>query len=777
MKKLKLMKVLNRNNHKRIYLKTPLKILFIILIAIGGLYSCSVTKYIPEDDHLYTGASLEMISDSIIKHEDALKNELETVLLPAPNKKILGLYPGLYLYYKNQKENPGFINRWLYKKLGEKPVYQSDVETYEIEKLLLNRLENRGFFYSRASSKTEEKGKKASVAYTVKIPQPYKMARYQLDTIPPPAQVEIKDLVSKTSFKEGMRFDLNNMKLERQRIDFKLKEKGYYNFDDSFLIFEADTNTYNNKRYDLFLKLKKEVPKKSIVPYKINNVNVYTSYEISDSIQTETIRYNGKNFIQKEVVFKPKYLDPFITLEADQYYSPENSKNTARRLSTIGAYKYVNIQYQEIDSLATDTLGVLESNIYLSPLNKRALRAELQLVTKSNNFSGPAFAITFSNRNLFGGGETLNTSAKVGYETQIGGANKTGKSSLELGFKNELIFPRVLFPIKINENFFKYAIPKTKMSIGANYLKRTQLYTLLSGTGLFGYMWDANRFITHDINPVSINYTELSNTTAEFDKILEDNPFLKRSFDQQFIPGLTYSFTYNGLVDVHKKHQFYLNTLFDIAGNTVGLLGKQKNADDPKTFLGLEYAQYAKVDLDLHYHLNLGKDQLIATRLFAGYGMAYGNSEVVPFVKQYFSGGPYSVRAFRIRSLGPGTYSDEEGTNDGDFFDKTGNIRLEANIEYRFPIFSFFKGAVFADAGNIWNSKENPTFNGKDKFTSNFINELGMGAGIGLRVDIQSFVIRLDLAAPFHDPSLPEGERYNFNLKAPILNFAIGYPF
>lgn len=157
--------------------------------------------------------------------------------------------------------------------------------------------------------------------------------------------------------------------------------------------------------------------------------------------------------------------------------------------------------------------------------------------------------------------------------------------------------------------------------------------------------------------------------------------------------------------------------------------------------------------------------------------MAYGNSDVVPFVKQYYSGGPYSVRAFNIRSLGPGTYNpDTDGTN-SDYFDKTGNIRLEANLEYRFPIVSFLKGAVFADAGNIWNSKENPTYNGKDKFSSDFLSELGMGAGVGLRVDIQSFVIRFDLAAPFHNPALPKGERFHFDVSKPILNFAIGYPF
>ena len=758
-------------------MKFNMKYGLLILLIIGSLCACSINKYIPENENLYTGASLNISSDSIIKNESALKDELEAVIIPEPNKSFLGMRPGLFFYYKNQRENPGFINRWLYKKLGEKPVYQLDVETYEVEKLLLNRLENRGFFYSSASSKFEEKDKKASVSYQVKVPNPYRMASYQVDSLPHPLNQEIREIVKKTALKKDMRFDLSAMKFERERINFNLKDKGYYNFDDQFIIFEADTNRYTNKRFDLFLGLKKEVPKKSIVPYKINKVNIYTNYEIADSIKTETIRYNEKNFIQKEVVFKPKYLDPFITLEEGQYYNPEISKNTARRLSTIGAYKYVNIQYKEMDSLANDSLGILEANIYLSPLNKRAIRAELQLLTKSNNFTGPALALTYSNRNLFGGGETMNISTKVGYETQLGGVDATGRSSIELGLKNELIFPRVLFPVKINEDFFEYAIPKTKMSLGVDYLKRTNLYALISGSALFGYIWDANRFITHEINPISTNYTELLNTTPEFEQILDENPFLRRSFEQQFISGLTYSFTYNGMVDAQRKNQFYFNGTLDVAGNAISIFGKEKNPDTPKTFLGLAYAQYAKADMDLHYHYKIKNEHMIAARIFAGYGFAYGNSNVVPFVKQYFSGGPYSVRAFRIRGLGPGTYNEEDSATTGNFFDKTGNIRLEANVEYRFPIWSFFKGAIFADAGNIWNSKENPAFGGKDKFTSNFINELGMGAGLGLRVDIQSFVIRFDLAAPFHDPSLPKGERFKFDLKLPILNFGIGYPF
>ncbi|WP_417876324.1 BamA/TamA family outer membrane protein [Winogradskyella sediminis] len=753
----------------------------IALLSFGILvYSCSITKYIPEDEKLYTGAKIEIEADSTVQDTKDLKTELETVLRPEPNSKFLGMYLGLYYYYKSQKENPGFINRWLNKKIGEKPIYQSDVEPFEVEEILRNRLENKGFFYSSASSTIVEGDTKASVNYNINVAQPYKMASYQLDSMPSPIYEEVAKEIKKSPFKIGSNFDLSHMKLERQRIDGILKKKGYYNFNSEFFTFEADTNQYDNKRFNLFLKLKAEVPQKATVPYQVRRINVFPNYDLQDSTHTSVERFKEKNYYQDTLFIKPKYLNKYITLNENDIYDPLASKNTARRLSSIGAYKYVNIQYKELDSLLTDSLGVLEANIYLSPLTKRAVRAELQAVTKSNNFTGPNLALTYSNRNLFKGGETLNISGNVGYETQFGSGDNAGLSSLELGLKSELIFPRVIFPYTFNEDFFEYSIPKTKTSLGVDYLSRSKLYTLLSGSALFGYTWNANRYITYEFNPISVNYTQLLKTSTEFEAILDNNPYLELSFDQQFISGLTFSFTYNEMVDSNDANQFYLNTTIDVAGNSISLLSKDQGADEPKTFLGLQYAQYAKADMDFRFHLNFGKNksQTIATRLFAGYGMPYGNSEVIPYVKQYFSGGPYSVRAFSIRSLGPGTYNSDDYTDsDGTFFDQTGNIRLEANAEYRFPIFSFFKGAIFADAGNVWNSKTNPSFNGEDKFTSNFINELGMGTGVGLRIDVQGFVIRFDLAAPFHDPSLEEGDRWDFRIDDSVLNFAIGYSF
>lgn len=760
-------------------MKVKNKNTYVILAVILMLQACNVKRFIPEGELLYTGADVEISSDTIVKDMDKVKTEIEDLIRPEPNSKILGSRLGLLVYYKSQRENPGFINKFLNKRIGEEPVYESDINTTRTQDLIINRLENRGFFFSNVGSAVEENPEKktAKALYEIKLTAPYLLENYVVDKDSLPIYSDIESSLSETKIKEDMRFDLSVLRSERERIDEDLKDKGYYNFTSNFLIFEADTNQYKNKRFDLFLRLKKDVPEKSIIPYRINKVNVYPNHSPGEEYAArDSTRLDEKSFFQKEEFFLPKKLLPYILIDEGDNFNPDNSRNTSRRLTSLGAYKFVNIRYDEIDSLATDSLGILEANIFLTPLQKRAIRAELQAVTKSNNFAGPTLSATLTNRNLFKGGEILNITVKGGYEFQIASGDQSGLSSILLGANADLIFPRMLFPIDINTDWFKYSIPKTKVSLGGDYLSRSKLYSLISTSASFGYIWNANRYVTHELTPLSVNYVNLNNTTEEFEQILEDNPFLRSSFNQQFIAGLLYSFTYNGLIDAEKTHQFFLNSNLDIAGNSLSLISGDAEEGSSKTVFGLEYAQYAKGDVDVRYHLKVGSGQKIATRLFAGLGIPYGNSDVMPFSKQYFSGGPYSVRAFRIRSLGPGSFNPEEVTTTNPFFDRTGNIRLEANIEYRFPIYSFLKGAVFADAGNIWNTDENESVPG-GKFESDFMSEIGVGAGVGLRIDIQSFVIRFDLAAPMRTPSLPEGERWNFNIEKPILNFAIGYPF
>nr|WP_317129934.1 BamA/TamA family outer membrane protein [Psychroflexus aestuariivivens] len=733
-------------------------------------------KYVPDGEFIYDGAEVE-----IEQKEGESDKDMEEVVSEAlsrnVNTKFFGMYPGLYFHYKSQREKPGFINKFFNKQIGEEPLYFSDVEVESAEKIINNRLENNGFFNGRIQSEilADSTKRNVEVNYKINLPEPYRMASFKLEKTETDTLKFYNDLAEAlqgSEIKADMQFDLDFFKSERERIDKYLKRRGYYNFNSDFLIFETDTNQYDQKKYDLYLRLKNEVPQRAFSPYVIDEVNIYPNRGLEDDKSgRDTTNFEGMNFIQDPMFFKPKRLKPYVLIESGDFYDSQKSRFTSRRLASMQTYKFVNIEYSETDTVA-DKNGHrhLKTDIYLSPLNKRALLLELQAVTKSNNFAGPNLSLTYSNRNLFKGGELLSISANAGYEQQFfGQTGDRGLSSIQLGLKTSITFPRLIFPVDLNESF-KYAIPKTKVSLGIDFLRRSQLYTLNSVSTSFGYIWEGNSYVTHQLRPINVEYVNLSNTSSEFEQILDENPFLRRSFEQQFIAGLVYSFTYNEIKDQQTSEGIYFSSNYDMAGNGLDLFSNS-NSNEPKRFLGLEYAHYVKADIDFRYHLKLDdKEQKLIGRIFAGVGQPLGDTESLPFVKQYFAGGPYSVRAFRIRSLGPGTYSPEDGSNS--FFDQAGDMRLEANIEYRFPIFSFLKGAVFADAGNVWLMNENSALPG-GKFSSDFMNELGIGPGLGLRIDIQGFVIRFDLAAPLKRPA----QKWDFEVNNTILNFAIGYPF
>ncbi|QLE02338.1 BamA/TamA family outer membrane protein [Galbibacter sp. BG1] len=748
---------------------------FGLLISILLLHACSVKKYIPEDEALYTGAEINFKTETKIEDKDDIEAELNGLLRPEPNSKFLGVRWGLLTHYKNQKEKPGFINKYLNKKIGEEPVYLSNVDVTKTEDLIQNRLENRGFFNNIISATVDKKKKTASTVYQVEVSKPYVLETLSLDADSLAVSDSIQKSLDETLLKKGSRFDLALFKKERQRIDTYLKAKGYYNFNDDFLIFEADTNQYDTKKFDLYLRFKQETPGKSKIPYKLNSVKVYANYSVeTENVSQDTVTIDGVDYIQHDDFFKPERLDPFVLLDSGQYYNPQTSKFTSNRLSKIGIYKYTTIRYDKVKPFEEgDSIGLLDAKILLSPRSKHSLRAEIQANSKSNNYVGPALALTYTNRNIFDGGEIFSVSPRFGYEKQIAGGSNAGLTSLQLGLKTDLIFPRILFPYKFDYGF-QYEVPKTKISLGLEYLDREEFYTTTSILATFGYTWNANRFVYHELTPLSFNYSSLSNVSDEFNDILTANPFLARSFDQKFIAGLTYGFVYNEISDIKKRNPIYFAANFEIAGNVLDLLSRDPNEEGVKEVLGLEYAQFVRTDVDFRYQYRISKEQALVARLFGGIGIAYGNSETMPYARQYYSGGPFSVRAFRIRSLGPGTYTvPEDEETDQTFLDQTGDIRLEANLEYRFPLVSFVKGALFADAGNVWLRKENTEISGGE-ISSGFLKELGVGVGAGVRVDIQGFVIRFDLAAPIHKPF---ERRYNFDLNNPILNFAFGYPF
>ncbi|PSL02332.1 BamA/TamA family outer membrane protein [Cecembia rubra] len=750
------------------------------------IFSCSVKKFIPEGEQLYTGSTIQLESDLSKKESEEIQTDLEKLLRPLPNSKLLGMRFGLWAYYKGQKEKPGFINKFLSKKFGEKPVYLGQIQPERTSNILLNRLENKGFYFSSSIYQITEKGKFANLEYQVRISDPYILETYQIlggDSLP--INQEIQMLMGRTIMKKGSRLDLDELKKERERIDRDLKARGYYNFNPDLLIFEADTNHYEDRKFDLYLRLKSNTPIKATFPYSIEHIYVFPDYNVHlDNGDGDTVSVSGIEFIQKPEIFKPELLQKYILFREGSKFNPEISRTTSNRLSNIGNFRYVNISYDVSDTvLREDGTYPLKANIYLSPLNKRSVRAEIQGLTKSNSFVGPALLLGYQNRNLFRGGEIFNLTGKFGYEVQLASGDREALQSIEMGLTGSLVFPRVLFPVPVM-NRFRYSIPKTRISAGYEYQNRTDLYLLYSYNTSFGYFWNVNRFVYHEFNPISLSIVNLARTSPRFEEILNANPFLRRSFEQQFISGMNYTFNYNQLADPDRKNAIFIGATVDFAGNLFRGLNALIGSENPGSIFGLEFAQYLKGDIDLRYYKKFSAENVLVSRIFAGLGVPVGNSLSLPFVKQYFAGGPRSVRAFRIRALGPGTFMPQD-TNMGGFFDQAGDIRLEGNLEYRFPFNKYLKGAFFVDAGNVWLYKENDALPG-GKFTNSWAEELAVGGGFGLRLDIQLFVIRLDTAIPLRRPWLLEtgpwqdriwlGNR-DWRRDNLVFNFAIGYPF
>jgi hypothetical protein len=374
------------------------------------------------------------------------------------------------------------------------------------------------------------------------------------------------------------------------------------------------------------------------------------------------------------------------------------------------------------------------------------------------------------------------------FETQISGKYKD-LYSYSINPQVELFFPRFIVPFTVRKTSSAY-VPKTRIAMGYNFLKRVNYFNMSTFQFSYGFKWKEDALREHELNPVSINLTSVRNRSDEFNALLESNPFLKKSYDEQFIAGGTYAFIYNEQVLQGKKEQFYFHGSAEISGNTFTLAkaiaGENVSPENPGKVAGSVYSQYARISVDGRTYFNLNPRNKIAIRAFGGVGQPYGNSSTLPYIKQFFSGGPNSVRAFPINSLGPGTYqqTSEDRTS---FLQLGGDVKLETNAEYRFDIWRFFKGAVFVDAGNIWLVKKNPSIDAEAFNFSTFYNEFGVGAGLGLRIDLSFFVLRFDLAMPLRKPWLPENERWVINdikFSDPtwrsdnmILNVAIGYPF
>ncbi|AKD05413.1 surface antigen [Pontibacter korlensis] len=769
----------------------------LLLLTWMLLAGCSVTKTVPEDDALFTGFTVKVddTKDSS-KRGPQMETELGATVRPEPNASILGLRPKLAIYNAFYTEKEKGLKHWIMTKLGEPPVLVSQVDTGSISQIMSNRLHNRGYFNNTVGSTTEVKDKKATISWTAHIKDPYRLRNIKY-TLSDSLEVHqaIKQARSKSLLKSGDPYDLSVMTDERIRIDSTLKGKGYYYFSPDLLIYSVDT-TVGNRQADVLLRIKNATAAQALQPYKMDDIFIFANYSLGDSLAvSDTIDYKGYHYIPNENYVRARHLLDGVFLEHDSLYTRQDHLLTIRRLAGLAAYKFVNIDYEP----DTTGEGKLDAFVYLTPALKKSLRAEARMVSKSNNFAGPGLTVSFRNRNAFKGSEVLNVEFTGSFESQVGGRGtgtapegvedtvNTNLTSYELGVQTTLAIPRIVSPFNLR-NLRTEFVPQTRIGLGFNFLSRSGFYQLNSYNATYGYTWRPKETLTFDATPINLQYVRLTNTTIAFDTLLANNQYLRRSFENQFIIGGIYQMTYSTQMRKDRTSNVFNRITLDMSGNVVSgfqsLIGKPKpTEEEPRVLYKDRFAQYVMLDNDFRHYLNLGEESQLVARLATGVGYSYGNSTTMPYVKQFSVGGPNSVRAFRARSVGPGTYNVPDSVAFS-FFDQVGDIRIESNLEYRFPIAGFFKGAVFVDAGNIWMLRETGKDGGKFE-AKDFLGELAVGTGAGLRVDIEFFVIRLDLGIPVRVPYLPKGDRFVLNEfngsfsgdYGMVLNIAIGYPF
>lgn len=764
------------------------KVVAVLLILLCVVSGCNNIKYLKTGEELYIGAKIKVESkDRVDKKE--VEKEMEKVLRPKPNQTILGIRFKLW-FYNVAGENPkkGF-KKMLKNKLGEKPALFNEQTPLQVSDIMVNRLANLGYFDASVKYATTSKHKKVTVSYSVTVTRPYTIRQAIFPTGENLLESKIRETETETLLKPNKQYDLDLVKAERVRIDAYLKNEGFYFFNPDYLLFKADSTT-GDKTITLRLKVKNDIPEKAKIRYYINTVYIFPAYnKTSDSTgkKADTLKIDGYRYITKDSTFRANAIIRCIFLKPGEIYSRKAYNMSLSRLIGMGVFRYANIRF--VDTVING-LGKLDVFVNLTPMSKRSLQLELEAVTKSNNYTGPAMTISARNRNLFRGGELLLGNLNGNFETQFTGIQK-GFNSYEFGANAQLYLQKFLSPVTIR-NVSSVFVPRTKFDLGFRTLNRVLYFSMNAVNFSYGYTWKETQQKEHTFNPLAINFAVLERTTKAFDDLLDANPFLRKSFEEQFTVGGNYSFTYNSLVGTNRRNQYYFNGMVDVSGNMLSfanrlITGKAPTEENPYRLFGYRYSQYAKFSADGRYYFVINKNSKISTRVLAGVGIPYGNSTALPYVKQFFSGGSNSIRAFLPRTVGPGTYIMPDSLLNKGFLDKAGDIKLEGNVEYRFTIISVLKGGLFVDAGNVWIMRQNDQLPGGEFNPNTFYTQLAVGTGFGLRLDLSFFILRFDLGMPLRKPYLPANERWVINKidfselawrkQNLVLNIAIGYPF
>lgn len=763
------------------------------IVFVVFFFSCSQVKFVPENNYLINKVEVE------IDNAEVDKKEAKTFVRQKENYKILGFARfHLMLYNLSSKKKS---EDWL-KRIGEPPQIYNEVLSERSESQIVQYMNNKGYFQASVDGEIimDEKKRRANIKYKVKSGDRYIISSINYHIEDAALQSLFFNKYNGEEIKPGDPYDVYTLERQQLGIVDLFRNIGYYYFSKDNISFLADSNQVSKQiALDLFITVSQDNKidsAKIFTPYYLNNFYFSvlpgnTSVTVGrDSVKTfsDTITWDNVTvYRHKQISYPPALFNRTMLLKKDSLYSNQEVKRTFTAFNRLRQFRFVDIQFEE-PAIQQDS-NLLDCFIRLAPLNKQSTSFDIEGTNTSGNF-GIAGNINYQHRNLFKGAEVFQIQFKGAMErlqrTVDGVPDYFG--TRELGVESNLIIPKLLGPGKFISDFERF-LPKTVITLGYNYQRRPE-YTRTILNYKFGYDWKTTQYLRHTWNLFDFNVVQVYDLDPEFIEGIKDL-YIKSSFTDHLIWAMNYSLTFNNQNLNSKRNYTYIRFNIGSAGNTLWLFSEVFNR--PKVtsvdtlgfgisqyyeLFNTRFAQYVKTDFEISHGQQLDEYNSIVTRAFIGVGIPYGNFDVLPFEKKYFTGGANGIRAWQVRSLGPGSYEAPPNA----YPNQSSDIKLEANIEYRFKLIEFLEGALFLDAGNIWAINKKDNREGALFKFNRFYKQIAFGTGTGVRLDLNYFILRIDVGIKIRDPAQEENRGWIIGTR-PFENddftysFAIGYPF
>ncbi|MBO7278854.1 MAG: BamA/TamA family outer membrane protein [Bacteroidales bacterium] len=741
---------------------------FLVTLVLLFAGSCSTTRVVPEGSYRLVDNYVHVVNQEKYPEYDA--DEIQSYIRQKPNSYFIRHWSPFLSVYNWSNGSGNWWDRTV-KKIGQEPVLMDATLVEQSKSNMETHLQYLGYYQSRVLDSISAQDRRAEVFYDIHLGKTYPIAAIEYEI--PDEKIRSIYLQDTTSsyLQKGTVLSEQVLEKEAERATSVIRNKGYYGFTKNYFLFEADTVSVKDSAILTFKILnytRNETPEMARPHRQFRIGDVYIQ-PVSDLIRYQASLSRGIDPILDTLAFddfyilydnelniRPSVLKRMNWMTPDSVYNENMVNTTYQRFSNLQMYNSVNLILEERDS------NYVDCTIRLVPSKVSGYKLNLEASSNSTGLLGVTPAISYYHRNLFHGGEWFNLSFMGNFQFKLNDPTH----STEFGVSASLSLPTFMF---LPDRWFGRTLPRTDVSLGYNYQERPE-YTRNLISGSMGYSWnntDRTQYFT--VSPIQVDIVKIFDMKDSFYESLQD-PFLQDSYKDHFVLGAGFTYYYTTDPSMNpKNNRFYARFQYDMAGNVLSLFNPyfQQNESGSRTIWGSPYSQYVRGEMTLGYTLKFGPDnrQALATRLMGGIGHAYGNSSSVPFEKLFWAGGASSMRGWQARTLGPGT-----SPQDKTFAipNQTGNVKLEANVEYRFPLFWYLNGALFFDAGNVWT-----------RFEEDFFRSIALNTGMGLRVDLDFVVVRLDLGVKLYDPEIQSWKPVDQWIKQDgyAFQFSIGYPF